>query len=203
MKQRILLNSILMLTGGALFAAGPHQYEIDPVHSGINFKVRHFFNHVPGQFNEFTGTITFDPGGDAKMAKAKATIMPGSVDTNNAKRDEHLNTEDYFHVDQHNSIAFESTSWKKVDDNHYEVTGNLTMLGQTHPVTLDTKFLGEMAGQGPYEGVMVAGWEAVGTIDRTVWGLTSGTPIVGDDVEIELSIQGPRPANMQPKADKK
>lgn len=195
MKKTILITTILSFCGACILAANPHTYEIDPVHSGVSFKVRHFFNKVPGKFGEFTGKVHFDPSGDPANAQADATITPSSIDTNNDKRDSHLQEEDYFHVVKHDTIDFKSKKWVKTGDNTYKVTGDLTMLGQSHPVTLDVVYLGEMAGQGPYEGVMVAGWEATGQINRTEWGLTAGQPIVSDEVEIELSIQGHRPAS--------
>ncbi|WOO42803.1 YceI family protein [Rubellicoccus peritrichatus] len=195
MKKHLILTSILTIGAATLFAAGPHTYEIDPTHSGVNFKVRHFFNKVPGKFGKFKGTVTFDPSGDPSVAQANATIDTSSVDTSNSKRDDHLKQDDYFNVEKHDSIDFVSKKWEKVGDKKYKVTGDLTLLGKTKPVTLDVDYLGEMAGKGPYEGIMVAGWEGTTTIDRTDWGLTSGQPIVGDEVEIELSIQGHRPAD--------
>ncbi len=186
------------LAGLASLSAQPsHSYEIDPVHSGVSFKVRHFFNEVPGKFTDFKGNIVFDKG-DPSKSQATAIIVPASVDTSNGKRDSHLQNEDFFHVNQHKTIEFKSTAWEpngqsESGQDKYKVTGDLTMLGQTKPVTLDVVYLGEMEGQGPYEGVMVAGWEASGEIDRTEWGLNGGQPIVGKDVKIELSIQGHRP----------
>lgn len=197
MKNRFLIPSFIIAALTPLAAQPSHTYEIDPVHSGVNFKVRHFFNQVPGKFTDFTGTIDFNEGDPAK-SQATAMIKPASVDTSNDKRDGHLQEEDYFHVEKHDAIKFHSTAWEPNGQTEsgqakYKVTGDLSMLGKTKPVTLDVVYLGEMEGQGPYEGVMVAGWEATGTIDRTEWGLTGGQPIVGNEVQIDLSIQGHRP----------
>lgn len=199
------LLSLTLLSGLAALSAQPaHTYEIDPVHSGVSFKVRHFFNQVPGKFTDFQGSVTFDPG-DPSHSQATAVIKPASVDTSNGKRDGHLKTEDFFNVDKHQTIEFTSTKWEPNGKNEagqdtYKVTGDLTMLGQTKPVTLDVVYLGEMEGQGPYEGVMIAGWEATGEIDRTQWGLNGGQPVVSKDVKIELSIQGHRPID-EPQAN--
>ena len=199
MNKKYLIPCFIIAAVSQLSAQPAHTYEIDPVHSGVNFKVRHFFNQVPGKFTDFEGTVDFNPDDPAK-SQATATIKPKSIDTSNEKRDGHLKDEDYFHVEKHDAINFKSTAWEPngqtaSGQSKYKVTGDLTMLGETKPVTLDVIYLGEMEGQGPYKGVMVAGWEATGSLDRTEWGLTGGQPIVGDEVVIELSIQGHRPAD--------
>lgn len=187
---------LIALVSAPLFADSTQTYKIDPVHSGVNFKIRHFFNNVPGQFKDFSGTVAFNQV-DLSQSKASAVIKVGSIHTANTKRDEHLTSPDYFDAEKYQTIEFTSNSWEHDGTNadgrpQYKVAGDLTMLGQTHPVTLTAVYLGEMEGQGPYSGLMVAGWEATGTLDRTQWGINAGKPIVGEDVEIELSIQGHR-----------
>lgn len=160
-------------------------YKIDPVHSGVNFRIRHFINNVPGTFSRFEGEIHFDKS-DPTNSKAVATIDLTSVDTRNSNRDEHLQQDDYFHTAEFPRMTFESTRWEVVDESNFKVTGNLSFLGRTNEVVLDVVFLGEMEGRG----IIRSGWEGRTTIDRTQWGLTSGTPAVGRDVHIELNIQG-------------
>ncbi|WP_269540384.1 YceI family protein [Cerasicoccus fimbriatus] len=188
-------KATLLLAG--LFAAisvnaEQNTYEIDPNHSGVTFAVRHFVNDVNGSFGKFSGTVTVDTEDPTKNT-AKATINTASVNTNNDKRDGHLLKDDYFNVSKFPEMTFETINWEKTDDeDKYEVTGNLTLLGVTKPVTLEVEYLGAMKGTGHYEGMEIIGFKGEGKIKRSEWGLDSGGPIVGDDVEIEISVQGHR-----------
>ena len=84
-------------------------------------------------------------------------------------------------------MTFKSTKWETTDkDDEFLVTGDLTMLGVSKPVTLEVELLGMGPGRG---GAQLAGWEATTEIDRTEWGLTSGAPAVGNEVEIEINIE--------------
>lgn len=165
-------------------------YKIDPVHSGISFKIRHFINKVPGVFDQFSGEIHFDKENPAN-SKAVATITVASVNTRNDDRDAHLQNEDFFTISEYPEITFTSTDWETTDDdNTFLVTGDLSMVGQTKPVTMEVSFLGEMEGRGKIR----SGWEGTTTIDRTEWGMGYGTPAVGKNVEVELNIQAHKEA---------
>ncbi|MBC2594048.1 YceI family protein [Ruficoccus amylovorans] len=192
MTQKTIL-SLLALGIGSLVAV-PAQaantiFQIDPNHSEVSFKVRHFLNQVPGKFTEFTGEISVN---DADMTKStvNATIQAKSIDTSNTKRDDHLESADYFDIAKYATITFQSTKWVQTGADTYDVTGDLTMLGVTKPVVLKVKYLGQQEGVGHYQGLLINGWEATTEIKRSDWGLTAGGPVVGDDVSISLSIQG-------------
>ncbi|MGC9452007.1 MAG: YceI family protein [Oceanipulchritudo sp.] len=163
-------------------------YKIDPVHSGIQFKIRHFLNKVPGTFTGFTGEIHLDKENPAN-SKAFAEIEVQSVDTRNEDRDAHLQNEDFFKSSEFPRIGFASTEWIPLGDGKFKVKGLLTILGKANPVELDVSYLGEMEGYG----VMRSGWEGSATIDRRDWGMTYGQPAVGTEVDIELNIQAHRP----------
>lgn len=185
MKKTLL---ILALSAIAPLSFAADVYKIDPVHSGISFKIRHFFSKTPGQFNKFNGTIHYDEK-DPSNSHVEATIDISSVDTNNNDRDEHLKNEDYFNVAVNPKMMFKSTSWEKTGENRFDVVGELTMLGISKSVTLKVELLGIGEGQGHFEGITLSGWSATTTIDRTQWGLTGGAPAVGNEVEIELNIE--------------
>lgn len=193
--MNVMKKATTLLLLGALSAvsafAEKATYDIDPNHSGVNFAVRHFVNDVNGSFGEFEGTVTFDKDKPSNSS-AKATIKAKSVNTNNNKRDNHLQQDDYFHASKYPTLEFESTKWEKADDGKYKVTGNLTMLGVTKPVTLEVEHLGTMEGTGHMEGTEIIGFKGVGEIERSEWGLDAGGPVVGDDVEITISVQGHR-----------
>jgi polyisoprenoid-binding protein YceI len=182
-----LLSLLALIVLSSPLAAEPAVHVIDPVHSGVAFKVRHYLNRVPGIFTSFTGEIHYDPDNPA-ACRAVATIDASSVDTRSERRDNHLRNEDFFDVAKHPSIQYESTEWIPAGDGRYTVKGNLTMLGQTHEVVLDVEFLGEMEARGGIR----SGWEAKGKIDRNQWGISYGPAVVGKDVEIELTIQARR-----------
>ena len=186
MQKLISLLSICLIAAQAA-RAEVHTYTIDPVHSGITFKVRHFFNKVPGTFNQFKGTVVYDAENPANN-KANAVIEVPSVDTRNEKRDGHLQNEDFFNVPQYPLIEFTSTEWIPAGVGKYTVKGMLTMVGVAKEVTLDVTFLGEMEARGK----MISGWEGSTVINRDDWGITYGKPAVGEEVDIELNIQAAR-----------
>ena len=167
-------------------------WKIDPVHSNVGFSVRHLMiSKVNGHFRNWTGTLVID---DAKPENSKitATIETASIDTKEPQRDDHLRSADFFDAANHPELKFESTSVKKVSDDRFEVTGNLTIRGNTKPVTLDTEFFGRQ--KDPWGGER-AGFAAKAHIDRKDFGLTFNMPldgggfVVGDKVEITLDIE--------------
>ncbi|MGJ3241570.1 MAG: YceI family protein [Opitutales bacterium] len=159
-------------------------YVIDPVHSGISFKIRHFFTKVPGSFGNFEGKIKVDRENIAN-SKVMAAVTVASINTNNQDRDEHLRSDDFFGVESHPEATFTSTQWEQIDGNTFKVTGDLTLMGTTQPVTLDVELLGFGEGR---NGAMLAGWDATTTLDRTDWGMSSN-PVLGDEVDITINIQ--------------
>ncbi|WP_309384060.1 YceI family protein [Cerasicoccus frondis] len=192
-------KATLVLTG--LFAAlsvyaKSYTYQIDPNHSTVGFSVRHFVNDVNGTFGKFEGTVTYDADKPANSS-AKATIKTDSVNTNNGKRDGHLQQDDYFNVAKYPDMSFETLEWKKVSADKFEVTGNLTLLAVTRPVTLEVQHLGTVEGTGHYEGMEIIGFKGTGTIKRSDWGLDAGGPIVGDDVSVTISVQGHRKTDIE------
>ncbi len=190
MKQKSILALAFITAIGAPLAAETVVYTIDPVHSGIHFKIRHFINRVPGTFGAFSGEIHFDKAAP-ENSKAVATLQVSSIDTRNKDRDAHLLNEDFFKADQFPLIEFTSTEWVPTGENTFKVKGLLKMVGREQPVELDVTFLGEVEGRG----VIRSGWEGTAKIDRTLWGITYGAPAIGNEVQIELNIQAHREAS--------
>ncbi len=188
MKTTRLLASTLTLAVSLITAsfASADTWTIDPAHSAVGFNVRHFFNKVPGTFNDFTGTISYDPA-KPEASSAEATISVSSVDTRSKKRDGHLQSEDFFLTEKFPSITFKSKSWKKTGENTFDVTGDLTIKDVTKEVVLKTTLLG--VGPGARPGKMVSGWEATTTLDRRDFGISYGQGMVGNDVEVTLNIE--------------
>ena len=168
-------------------------YEIDPVHSTVGFKVRHFFTEVPGNFREFSGTIDVDLEDPEEMT-TEAVIVAKSIDTRNEKRDEHLRSPDFFDVAKFPELRFKTTKVEPSGKDTAKVTGELTIRGVTRTVTMDAKFLGKGKGM---QGETRTGWKGMTTINRKDYGLdwgkvVEGTAVVADEVEIELNIEAIR-----------
>jgi polyisoprenoid-binding protein YceI len=184
-RKSILL--ILTLTSAIPAIAEVVTYTIDPVHSGINFKIRHFINKIPGAFDSFSGEIQFDKE-NPENSKAVATIEVKSIDTRNEKRDGHLRNEDYFNEPQYPVIEFTSTEWIPTGEATYTVKGILKMMDVENPVEIEVTYLGEMEARNAIR----SGWEGKATLNRADWGITGGQPAVGLQVDVELNIQAHR-----------
>lgn len=187
-------------------ATGSQTYVLDPAHTYIGFQVRHIVSHVPGKFDKFSGSVTFDPNNLASMQVA-ADIDANSIDTANDKRDNHLRSADFFDVANNPKITFKSTSVKAVDAKHADLTGDLMMRGVTKPVILHVELLGVMNGKTASR----AGFEAHGTVNRQDFGinwnraLDNGAFLLSDDVDLVIQVEAmypppppPPPAAGQP-----
>jgi polyisoprenoid-binding protein YceI len=164
---------------------------VDPVHSHVGFSVRHMMvTTVRGKFTAYSGTLDLDAA-DFTRSHIAGEIDVASIDTGNADRDNHLRSPDFFDVANHPKIAFKSTAIARSGDG-YTVTGDLTIRGTTHPVTLDVELAG--TSKNPY-GQMVTGVSATGAINRKDFGLVwnavleTGGVAVAEKVKIEIEIQ--------------
>lgn len=162
------------------------KWNLDTTHSEITFKVRHMMiSNVKGAFNTFTAEVEAEDD-TFKNAKVSATIQTDSIDTNNADRDTHLKSADFFNAEQNPTITFESSS---LNDN---VTGHLTINGVTKPVQLEVEFGG--INQDPW-GNTKAGFTFEGKIKRSDFGLNwnaaleTGGVLVSDEVKIAGELQ--------------
>jgi polyisoprenoid-binding protein YceI len=166
-------------------------YMIDKVHSMANFKIRHLFSKVSGTFSDLTGTIWLDKG-NLEASRVDATINVHSVDTNHKKRDNHLRSKDFFHVDKYPIMRFVSTSVKATGKNEGVMSGELTIHGVTRAVKLPFKILG--FGPDPWGGYR-SGFEAGIMLKRSDFGINYGLDqkgggAVGDEVEVTILIEG-------------
>jgi polyisoprenoid-binding protein YceI len=189
MKTTYRLLPLFILTALSAQAAEVETYEIDPVHSSIKFSIRHFVAKTTGNFGQFEGTLEVNRS-DLTKSSAQATIQIPSVDTDNEKRDAHLQEDDYFGAAANPVMTFTSTDWAATDsEDHFKVTGDLSFNGVTKPVTLEVELLGFGEGM---RGAYLSGWEAKTTIDRTEWGVDGGQPAVGNEVDITINIEAIR-----------
>lgn len=184
------LVAVLALCGGVLAAtpAAAKNYVFDPVHTQILFSVEHLgFSFSHGAFTVFSGGFSFDPAAVEK-SKVDVTIQSASVDLNDDKWNAHLKNADFLDVEQHPTIVFKSTSVEKTGDNTGKLHGDLTILAETKPVTLDVTW--NKSGVHPYSKQFVAGFSATGTVKRSDFGMTYGLPGIGDDVKLVIQVEG-------------
>lgn len=145
--------------------------------------------NVKGEFKDFSIDVI---GEDILKSAINTTIQASSINTNNADRDNHLKSADFFDVEKHNKLSFTSTSIKQTDDDAYQLKGVLTIKGISKEVTLEMEFGG--TNTDPW-GNEKAGFSISGKISRKEWGLNwnialeTGGVLVSDEVKIYGEIQ--------------
>ena len=165
-------------------------WALDPSHSELNFKVKHLMiANVKGSFQKFEAAID---GEDFTKSKITAKIDAGSIYTNDDKRDGHLKSVDFFDVENFNEILFTGSSLKKVDDDNYKLTGQLTIKNVSKEVTLDVEYGG--INKDPW-GNEKAAFSINGKINRKDWGLNwnaaleTGGVLVSEEVRLNAELQ--------------
>jgi len=183
---------VLLLSAVAIQPVAAAEFELDRAHSSVEFTVKHLaISKVSGQFQDFDATFSFEPG-KPETWQAQATIQAASIYTGNKDRDDHLRSEDFFHVAEYPTLTFVSTGVEVTGENTAKLMGDLTIHGVTKPVVLDL----EINGMVDFMGTTKAGFEARTKINRKEFGLTwskvleTGSLVVGEEVEISLHIEG-------------
>src|SRR6478735_5926314 len=165
--------AILALAMASSFA-GFSQWALDNAHAKLNFSVTHLLiSDVEGNFKTINGKIT-SAKEDFSDAQIEFTSDVNSINTDNADRDNHLKTPDFFDAAKFGTITFKSKSFKKVADKKYKLVGDLTAHGVTKPVEFDVTYNGTI--NHPYFKKPVAGFKLSGKIKRSDFGIGAGTP---------------------------
>lgn len=191
MKRIIALTALLALL--APLTALAATYKLDPAHTTIGFKVKHLMiANVKGVFEKFNGTVVIDESNIAK-SKVNVSIEMASINTNIAKRDEHLRSGDFFDIAKFPVMTFDSTKVEQASADTLKVTGNLTIRGVTKQVVLTVDGpTGEIKGP---QGDFRRGASASATINRHDFGvswskkLDGGGLVVADDVYISIDTE--------------
>jgi polyisoprenoid-binding protein YceI len=165
-------------------------WTVDPAHSTVGFSVKHLgIATVRGKFEDFEGTLEIGEGDES--ARAYGTVQGVSINTGDAGRDEHLRSADFFGVEQNPELRFESAEVTRVDDDTFEIAGDLTMNGVTKPITLTAEVQGTETDPWGNERVAL---EVTGQLNRGDWDMTfnqalgSGNLLVGEKVKLLLDI---------------
>jgi polyisoprenoid-binding protein YceI len=170
-------------------AVAAENYIVDTAHTYILFRVKHLnVGHSYGRLNGATGEFVLDDASPAN-SRIEMQVMAKGVDTYDAKRDKHLESPDFFDVEQHPLITFKSTSVKQLETDLYEITGDLTLLGKTRPITVQARQTG--SGKDPW-GNYRRGFETKFTIKRSEFGMDFLLDAVSDEVELTVSLEGIR-----------
>ncbi len=190
MKKSLFAAALFAIVAAGSAApafAAPVSYKIDPAHTAVSFIVNHVgFSNVIGRFNTMAGDVSFDKDAVEKSTVA-ITIDAASIDTNHAKRDEHLRSPDFFNTKEFPKLTFKSTKIEKTGDKTGKLHGDLTMLGVTKPVVLDVTF--NKDGVSPASKLETAGFSARGTLKRTDFGMKYGAPAIGDDIQLLIEVE--------------
>ena len=173
-------------------------YKIDPVHSEINFKIKHLMiSTVTGQFTDYDATMVSSKE-DFSDATVSFEARVGSINTNNGQRDEHLKSPDFFDAAQYPVITFKSTKITLKAEDTYKLDGELTMHGVTKPVSLDVEYLGTAK---DFQNNDRYAFELNGKLNRKDFGLTwngvteAGGVVVSDEVKLNVNLQMLKQAN--------
>ena len=167
-------------------------WDFDPNHSGVSFKVRHLgLTNVRGRFNGVDAWL--EVGEDLPSTRFGATIDIAPIDTNQADRDAHLLSTDFFSAEQHPTMTFASTAIRDLGSDEFEADGDLTINGITRPVTLSVEFTG--ATTHPGDGKLHSGFIATAQVLRDDFGIDFNMPLgvdrfaLGKKIDVEIDVQ--------------
>lgn len=187
MERRITLLCV-MATVLAIIPSSSKaaNYQVDASHTSIVFAISHLgYSYTYGRFNQVSGQFQFDAN-NPTTGQFTINIDPASIDTNDAKRDEHLRGADFFNVRQFPKMQFRSTQVQQGGD-ALELTGDFTMHGVTKRITIPLKVLGQ--GAGPY-GKQRVGFLSQFSVKRSDFGMNGMQGPIGDEVSVLISFEG-------------
>ncbi|MGF1734740.1 YceI family protein [Photobacterium satsumensis] len=188
MKKHIIAMG-LMAAASVSGIAQAADYAIDTkgAHASINFKVEHLgYSFIKGRFNTFDGTFSYDPK-NLSASKVAVNVDTTSLDTNHAERDKHLRSDDFIDAGKFSTATFTSTKVEPKGNGEMTIFGDLTLHGQTKPLAIDAKFIGE--GDDPWGGYR-AGFTGKTRIELADFGIQ----VMGSSsyADIELHVEGVR-----------
>lgn len=196
LKQVQLLLIVCVFVSTSAYADKPDldgvpsgNYQVDLTHASVVWKVSHFgFSTYPGRFTDFTADLSLDSE-DFTKSSVVVEIQADSISTSypfpEQKDFDKKLSEDWLLSKEHPVITFKSSSVSDLINSKATVQGELSMAGQTHPVTLDVTF-NKGAPKHPFKQVPIVGFSATTKIDRTQWGVSKHVPNLGAQLSIEI-----------------
>jgi len=189
MQARTLVVACGLVGLLAASARAADNYQVDPVHAAVVFRVKHLgVGYTYGRLNEVGGRLVLDEEDPANCV-FEVQAEADSVDTGNAKRDQHLKGPDFFNAKEFPAVTFRSKQVKKADASTYEVAGELTLHGVTKPVTVKLQRVG--TGKDPWGGYRT-GFEGSLTVKRSDFGMKFMPEGVGDEVWLLIGFEALR-----------
>lgn len=187
--KRLAVLLVLIFSAPAIAAA--QKWELDYAHSSIYFGIDHIYSTVRGYFKAFAGTVVFSPD-DLAGSRFDFEVEVKSIDTGNSKRDNHLNSGDFFDSKKYPKMTFKSSAVKHVKDNQYVVEGEMTVKDVTKSISVPFVFLGVK--DFPFDNKKeVAGLEAQLTIDRLAYHVGGGKyydmGTIGKEVDVLITLE--------------
>lgn len=180
-----------LMAGAHVASAADYVIDTEGAHAFIQFRVKHLgYSWLYGRFNTFDGHFTFDEK-DPSKNKISLDVDVNSLDSNHARRDKHLRSDDYLDAAKFPKASFVSTGYKSTGEGTAELRGNLTLHGVTKPVTVAVEHIG--GGKDPWGGYR-NGFEGSLTIKPADWGINMVDKLgpASEEVELFMSIEGVR-----------
>lgn len=186
--RHFLLSAAALAAVALPAAASAETYTIDPSHTNILLRINHLgFSDMTLEALQPVGTIVFDPA-NPKASSVTVALKAVNIDGDDAKFNTHLQSPDFFHAEKFPEITFKSTAIDVTGEKTGKITGDLTLMGVTKPITLDVTF--NKAGVNPFSQKETVGFSAKGELKRSDFGMNYGLPAVGDAVGIDISLEG-------------
>lgn len=186
-----LAVTLFALSTIALTKYAATSWSIDKAHSAVNFEVTHFFTPVDGEFKNYDAKVNFDPN-NLEESMIDVSVMVGSIDTDNEKRDGHLKTADFFNAEKFPTMTFKSSKIEATGENQFVAHGTLTIKETSKEIELPFTLLG-IKDNPMQENTMVAGITASTTIIRSDYEVGTGNwasdAVIGDEVTVDLNLE--------------
>lgn len=183
MKKYLIIAALTLFPINSLLAA---DYTIDPGHTYVSFAISHLgFSTMRGKFNQQSGTMMLDAAN--KKAAVMIEIDAASIDTGHEKRDAHLRSPDFLNAVENPTITFKSTGVTWNGDRPATITGDLTILGVSKPVTLQVTSMN--CADHPFSKKPTCGFDATGSIKRTDFGVNYGMPAIGEVLDLQIELE--------------
>lgn len=187
MMKRLAAVALTTALFSAPALAEPVEYEFDMSHANIAFSYNHLgYSTTDGRFGDWEGTLVIDEDAP-ENSSVEITIDMNSIDTFWEERDAHLKSADFFNVEANPTATFKSTKVEQVDEDELEITGDLTINGQTRETVLEVN-VNKMA-EHPMLKKPAVGFTATTTVLRSEFGMDKFVPYVSDEVDIVINAE--------------